>query len=65
PDEDLFTEAWVAVPLPPSEFPGYKGTRALCDRCGEGINFDRFIDRDGQRLCLACAHPETVYYHLL
>lgn len=65
PDDELFTEQVVAVPLPPSEFPGYKGTRALCDRCGEGINFDRFEDHDGQRLCLACAHPEQLYYRPL
>lgn len=65
PDAVLFAEEWVAVPLPPSEFPGYKGTRALCDRCGEGINFDRFEDRDGQRLCLMCAHPEERYFRPL
>ena len=65
PDQDLFSEQWVAVPLPPSEFPGFKGTRALCDRCGEGINFDRFVDRDGQRLCLGCAHPDELYYRPL
>jgi formylmethanofuran dehydrogenase subunit E len=65
PDEELFSTEWVRVPLPPSEFPGYKGTRVTCDRCHEGINFDRFIDRDNQRLCLACANPETLYYHPL
>jgi len=65
PDADLFSETWVRVPLPPSEFPGYKGDRVACARCGEGINFDRFIDRDGQRLCLSCAHPESLYYHPL
>ncbi len=65
PDEDLFAEQWVAVPLPPSEFPGFKGTRALCDRCGEGINFDRFIDRGGERLCLGCAHPDQLYFQPL
>ncbi|MBW4037777.1 MAG: formylmethanofuran dehydrogenase [Acidobacteria bacterium] len=63
PDADLFTATWVRVPLPPNEFPGYKGTRATCDACGEGINFDRFIDRDGVRLCLACATPSLRYYH--
>jgi formylmethanofuran dehydrogenase subunit E len=62
PDADLFSETWVRVPLPPSEFPGYKGQRVLCARCGEGVNFDRFIDRDGERLCLSCAHPEDRYY---
>ena len=65
PDADLFSETWVRVPLPPSEFPGYKGERVTCALCGEGINFDRFIDRDNQRLCLACAHPNDLYYHPL
>ena len=65
PDEDLFAEQWVDVPLPPSEFPGYKGQRLTCDRCAEGINFDRFVHREGQRLCLACAHPDQLYYRPL
>jgi formylmethanofuran dehydrogenase subunit E len=62
PDEDLFSTEWVRVPLPPSEFPGYKGERVACARCGEGVNFDRFIERNGERLCLACANPTTLYY---
>ncbi len=65
PDAELFSETWVRVPLPPSEFPGYKGARTACAICGEGINFDRFVERDGQRLCLACAHPEELYYRPL
>ena len=65
PDEELFSEEWVRVPLPPSEFPGYKGERTTCARCGEGVNFDRFIERDGKRLCLACAEPERRYYRPL
>jgi len=65
PDHELFSETWVRVPLPPSEFPGYKGQRVACALCGEGVNFDRFIDRDGQRLCLACANPSTLYYQPL
>jgi formylmethanofuran dehydrogenase subunit E len=62
PDEDLFSTAWVCVPLPPSEFPGYKGERVACARCGEGVNFDRFVEQNGERLCLACANPTTLYY---
>ena len=62
PDEELFSEEWVRVPLPASEFPGYKGERVTCAQCGEGVNFDRFIHRDGEKLCLACAKPEGVYY---
>ncbi|MGA7155922.1 MAG: FmdE family protein [Acidobacteriaceae bacterium] len=64
-DADLFSTQWVRVPLPPSEFPGYKGERVTCARCGEGINFDRFIDRNNERLCLTCADPTTLYYHPL
>jgi formylmethanofuran dehydrogenase subunit E len=65
PDGALFSERWVRVPLPPSEFPGYKGERIACARCGEGINFDRFIERGGEHLCLACADPSSLYYHPL
>jgi len=62
PDEELFAEQWVRVALPASEFPGYKGERVACARCGEGVNFDRFLERNGERLCLACAEDATVYY---
>jgi len=65
PDAELFSERWVRVALPPSEFPGFRGQRVMCDGCGEGVNFDRFVERDGQRLCLACAEPESVYYRAL
>jgi formylmethanofuran dehydrogenase subunit E len=65
PDADLFTEEWVRVALPPKEFPGYKSGRLACAQCGEGINYDRFVERDGQRLCLACASPEERYYQPL
>jgi formylmethanofuran dehydrogenase subunit E len=65
PDDELFSTQWVRVPLPPSEFPGYKGERVACARCGEGVNFDRFVERDGARLCLACANPSTLYYQPL
>lgn len=65
PDDDLFSTAWVRVALPPSEFPGYKGARAACSGCGEGINFDRFVERDGERLCMACAEPAARYYQPL
>jgi formylmethanofuran dehydrogenase subunit E len=64
-DADLFTEEWVRVTLPPKEFPGYKGDRLACAKCGEGINYDRFVERDGLRLCQACANPEDRYYQPL
>jgi formylmethanofuran dehydrogenase subunit E len=27
----------------------------LCAECGEGINFEKQVERDGQVLCRACA----------
>jgi formylmethanofuran dehydrogenase subunit E len=64
-DADLFTEEWVRVTLPPREFPGYKAERLACAQCGEGINYDRFVERDGRRLCYACASPDERYYQPL
>jgi formylmethanofuran dehydrogenase subunit E len=63
PDEELFATEWVRVALPASEFPGYKGERVVCARCGEGVNFDRFVERDGVKVCLGCAGG--VYYRAL
>src|ERR1700740_2806265 len=48
PDEELFAEQWVTVQLEAGEFPGYKGARIACAECGEGINYDRFVERDGR-----------------
>ena len=64
-DEDLFQEQWVTVKLDPKEFPGYKGLRVVCRECGEGINYDRFVEREGETLCLSCAEPEERYYQPL
>jgi formylmethanofuran dehydrogenase subunit E len=54
-NDDLFTVQWVKVALPPEELPGYKGERIVCEQCGEGINFQREVRRDGKILCRACA----------
>jgi formylmethanofuran dehydrogenase subunit E len=66
-DEDLFREQWVAVDLPAREMPGYKGERVTCAECGEGVNFDRFVERPGadgnaRRFCLSCADPGLRYW---
>jgi formylmethanofuran dehydrogenase subunit E len=61
-DAELFGEEWVEVEITPKEMPGFKGERVACARCGEGINYDRFVEREGERLCLACAYPEQRYY---
>jgi formylmethanofuran dehydrogenase subunit E len=54
-DEDLFDVQSVTVDMPPQEFPGYKGERIVCARCGEGINFHREVIRNGETLCRSCA----------
>lgn len=54
-NDDLFNVQWVKVPLPPEELPGYKGERIVCEQCGEGINFQREVRRQGRILCRACA----------
>ena len=60
--DQLFREQDVRVSVDPSELPGFKGERFLCPVCGEGVNFGRWIEADGQRLCLSCAQPETRYW---
>lgn len=62
PDADLFTEEWVTVPLHDREMPGYKSGRIVCDRCGEGINYDREVRLGSEILCQGCADPAGCYY---
>jgi formylmethanofuran dehydrogenase subunit E len=64
PNEDLFTEQWVKVQLPPEELPGYKGERIVCAECGEGINFQREVRRNEKILCRGCA-GERYYEEIL
>jgi len=54
-EQDLFDVQPVKVDLQPEDFPGFKGERVVCERCGEGINFKREIRRDGRALCRGCA----------
>jgi len=60
PDAELFDAKAVRVSIGPEDLPGYKGARAVCSRCGEGVNFRREIVLDGAVLCRACA-GETYY----
>ncbi|MDQ2900509.1 MAG: FmdE family protein [Acidobacteriota bacterium] len=64
PIAELFDIQWVRVTLGPEEFPGYKGERKICAECGEGINFERHVERAGRILCKACA-GERYYTPLL
>jgi formylmethanofuran dehydrogenase subunit E len=54
-DDELFEKQWVRVTVPPEDLPGFKGPRAVCEKCGEGINFKREVVVDGRTLCRACA----------
>ena len=55
PDGELFDARWVRVRINPEDLPGYKGPRATCAACGEGISFRREVVRDGATLCRSCA----------
>lgn len=55
PDPDLFDSQWVKVTLPAEEFPGYKGERVVCQRCGESVSFRREVRGEAGVLCRACA----------
>lgn len=61
-DARLFSEQWVRVTLDPTELPGFKIPRVLCPRCGEGVNFGRFVEINGEQVCLSCARPELRYW---
>jgi formylmethanofuran dehydrogenase subunit E len=54
-DEELFSMEWVKVAIGPEDLPGYKAGRVVCAQCGEGINFQRQVIRQGATLCRACA----------
>lgn len=64
-DSQLFNVQQVSVDVDPAELPGYKADRVACAHCGEGINFGRFEEVGGERLCLSCAHPESCYWTLV
>jgi formylmethanofuran dehydrogenase subunit E len=61
-NEQLFREQWVRVNVDTAELPGSKGERVICAGCGEGVNFGRFVESGGERLCLSCANPALRYW---
>jgi len=61
-DDILFSKQWVKVEVQPEDLPGFKGPRAICAACGEGINFKREIMINGRTLCRSCAGDS--YYRL-
>ena len=63
PDADLFETQPVHVEIRPEDLPGYKAPRIVCEKCGEGVNFNRQVVASGRTLCRACAGPR--YYRPL
>ena len=61
-EDQLFRVERVRIVLDPADQPGIKTERVLCESCGEGINFGRYEQVDGRRLCLSCADPELRYW---
>jgi len=61
-DEQLFSAEPVRVEVGAAELPGHRGDRFVCPRCGEGVNFGRFAEAGGERVCLSCARPELRYW---
>jgi formylmethanofuran dehydrogenase subunit E len=61
-DEQLFRTQAVVVKVEAAELPGQRGERVTCARCGEGVNYGRFVEAGGERLCLNCARPELRYW---
>jgi len=61
-DDQLFRADWVQAHIDPVELPGQRGERFLCPRCGEGVNFGRFVEIGDEKLCLSCAKPELRYW---
>lgn len=55
PDADLFETQPVQVEIRPEDLPGCKAARIICEKCGEGVNFNRQVVASGRTLCRACA----------
>jgi|SRR5580658_1449084 formylmethanofuran dehydrogenase subunit E len=62
PAEELFLEQWVRVEIDSADMPGTKSERVTCGQCGEGVNFGRYLEVEGRRLCLSCANPALRYW---
>ncbi|MBI4492465.1 MAG: TraR/DksA C4-type zinc finger protein [Chloroflexi bacterium] len=52
PEAELLSITPVAIQ---SGWLDRKRVRVFCDRCGEGINYQREVSRDGQTICRPCA----------
>ena len=60
PNAELLDAQPVKLTLDLAAIISRHGVRVVCERCGEDIINERYVERDGQRLCHACA--EGAYY---
>jgi formylmethanofuran dehydrogenase subunit E len=63
-DKELFSIAFVEVPLQPEDMPGKPVRSRQCVRCGESILDGREIESAGETLCSPCFEQKT-YYRIL
>jgi formylmethanofuran dehydrogenase subunit E len=54
-DDKILQWHSVVLKFSPEDLPGYRAKRVICERCGEGIGFNREVHMDGHTLCRACA----------
>lgn len=55
PEEVLFDIQPAKIQIPAEDMPGLRGERSVCTKCGEGINFRREVQINGQIFCIPCA----------
>ncbi len=62
PDEELFDSQEIEVTIPPEDMPGRPLRRVKCDTCGEYVQDNRDIKRDGKTFCKPCS--QGGYYRI-
>lgn len=63
PEEELFRVQKVRVTIAECNMPGSRSQRVRCERCGDWVQNNRQVERDGQILCRAC--DQGRYYELV
>lgn len=63
PDEELFSVQHVAVKIPPHDLPGKPIKRVQCQACGDWVQDNRDMVKDGRIICRRCSGER--YFSLL
>jgi len=63
PEDLIFAIQPVVLDTPAENLPGFQCARVFCDRCGEGIDFQREVKLHGQTLCVPCARGQYLPRH--